>query len=451
MNRILKKLAVAALPMSLAAGCSDFLTGGELDTDPNRPLEPGSPNQLFVATQSAYWFNSTSEAVRAISMWMQQMAGTDRQYQSLALYDYVESEFDTPWIYVYGGGGLVDARKLQTLVAADKLYLGVAQLLEAMHLGHAADWWGDVPYAEAFTDQITPKLDPQLEVYAALQAQIDKAIVNISGGGQGPGAADLSYGGNSARWLALAHTLKARYYLHVAERDASAYAKAKAEAALGISSAAGTYSAVFSGSAGEENPWHQFVVRERTGYIKTGSTLVDTMKARNDPRLSSYFALNDRGVYQGAPQGAAFGPQFSDLSVGRRASGFDQPLVSFEENLLIWAEAAYRTGDEATALQKLNQERALYGIAPVVAAGPELLRQIMTEKYIALFQNAEVWSDWKRTCLPALTPAAGFSIIPARFYYPTSERQTNPNVPVLSGQPLRNPNDPANPGCDSQN
>ena len=26
----------------------------------------------------------------------------------------------------------------------------------------------------------------------------------------------------------------------------------------------------------------------------------------------------------------------------------------------------------------------------------------MTEKYIALFQNIEVWNDYKRTCLPAL-------------------------------------------------
>lgn len=451
MNRILKKLAVVALPVFLAAGCNDFLTGGELETDPNRPLEPGSPDQLFVASQSAYWFNSTSEAVRAISMWMQQMSGTDRQYQSLALYDYVESEFDTPWIYIYGGGGLVDARKLQTLVAADKRYLGIAQTLEAMHIGLAADWWGDVPYSEAFSDKLTPILDPQLQVYAALQTTLDKAIANIPAGGQGPRTKDLSYGGSATKWLELAHTLKARYYLHVAEKDPSAYAKAASEAALGISSQANSYFAVFSGAAGEENPWYQFIVRERSGYMKTGSTLVDTMNARSDPRRPLYFALNDRGVYAGAPQGAPTGSQFSDLSVDRRAAGFDQPLVTFEENLLIWAEALYRSGNEPLALAKLNQERALYGLAPIVAAGPELLRQIMVEKYIALFQNAEVWNDWKRTCQPALTPVAGFSIIPARFYYPTSERQTNPNVPLLSAQPLRNPNDPANPGCDSQN
>jgi hypothetical protein len=71
------------------------------------------------------------------------------------------------------------------------------------------------------------------------------------------------------------------------------------------------------------------------------------------------------------------------------------------------------------------------------------LADIMTEKYIALFQNIEVWNDWKRTCLPALTPAQGtVGGIPARLLYAQSERNTNPNVPLPSDQPARNWNDP---------
>jgi Starch-binding associating with outer membrane len=66
---------------------------------------------------------------------------------------------------------------------------------------------------------------------------------------------------------------------------------------------------------------------------------------------------------------------------------------------------------------------------------------VMTEKYITLFQNIEVWNDFKRTCIPALTPAAGKSEIPARLLYGTTERQTNPNTP---SNPPRNWNDPNN-------
>lgn len=91
----------------------------------------------------------------------------------------------------------------------------------------------------------------------------------------------------------------------------------------------------------------------------------------------------------------------------------------------------------------MNAVRADAGLPGL---GSVTLADIMTEKYIALFQNTEVWNDWKRTCLPALTPAQGATGgIPARLLYAQSERNTNPNIPLPSDQPLRNWNDPN--GC----
>jgi hypothetical protein len=75
--------------------------------------------------------------------------------------------------------------------------------------------------------------------------------------------------------------------------------------------------------------------------------------------------------------------------------------------------------------------------------GSATLNDIMMEKYIALFQNAETWNDWKRTCIPALTPATGtVGGIPARLLYAQAERNTNTNIPLPSDQPVRNWNDP---------
>jgi hypothetical protein len=84
------------------------------------------------------------------------------------------------------------------------------------------------------------------------------------------------------------------------------------------------------------------------------------------------------------------------------------------------------------------------GIGPEAAAGSALLKAILTEKYIAEFQNIEAWNDYKRTCFPNLTPTVAGLIIPARFFYDTSERQTDTNIPVPGAQPTRNANDPAN-------
>ena len=68
------------------------------------------------------------------------------------------------------------------------------------------------------------------------------------------------YGGDADSWIALAHTLKARFFLHTAEVvGAPAYTSAIAEANLGIASNDGDYVGNFSGSqVAESNPFWQF-------------------------------------------------------------------------------------------------------------------------------------------------------------------------------------------------
>ena len=111
------------------------------------------------------------------------------------------------------------------------------------------------------------------------------------------------------------------------------------------------------------------------------------------------------------------------------------------ENQLIIAEAAYRTSDETTARDSLNSERVAAGLlaVPGTVTGTALLDSIMTEKYVVTFQSIEAWSDYKRTCIPALVPAAGTAVI-GRLPYSINEVNTNPNVP--SPEPARNSNDP---------
>jgi hypothetical protein len=82
-------------------------------------------------------------------------------------------------------------------------------------------------------------------------------------------------------------------------------------------------------------------------------------------------------------------------------------------------------------------------------AGQALLREILTEKYVALFQSLEVWNDYKRTCFPNLEPVVEGQKVPVRLFYDTSERQTNTSIPDPAAQPFRNRNDPANPTSDA--
>lgn len=435
--------ACAALVVLGLAGC-DFITGPGLTTNPNAPSS-ASRDQRLVAVQTAMTVQLTGTLARAACMWIQQCAGVDRQYATLEKYNTTHDDFDTEWQQVYGGGGLVDARFIQSdaLAAHDSVYAGVGKVLEALDIGTAADLWGDIPYSQAGSNIATPIFDSQQSVYAATQAVLDDAIKDLAGAGSGPGGIDLWYAGDKAKWTELAHTLKARFYLHVAERDATNYANALAEAQRGISSPTHDLTTFQSSITTENNLWYQFQIVQRDTYLRTGAKLVDSiMVARNDPRLSSYFALDGNGRYQGAAPGDAYNPAVqSNLSATRLSPSFRQPLATHAEVQLIIAEAAFRTADQTTARDSLNAERVAAGLAavPNTVVDSALIDSIMTEKYVVLFQNIESWNDVKRECRPALVPASGTEVIGRPLYGSSEINANSSNVPM---EPVRNWNDP---------
>jgi starch-binding outer membrane protein, SusD/RagB family len=428
--------------LGVGTGCSNWLSDPQATTNPNRPTV-STPDQLLVATETALTQQYTSDLARTVCVWMQQCAGTDRQYRSLGLYQYGEDAYNGPFGGIYTGGGLIDIRTIEARAdsSKDQVYGGIGRVLEAMTVGIGADIWGDIPYSEAVANTVTPKLDPQEQVYAAIQAKLDTAVTMLTAAtGAGPAGADLFYGGNATKWLRLAHTLKARYYLHVAERQGNAaYQSALAEAQKGLQKGDDMRS-YQSEDPNEQNSWYQFIVIQRSGYMSPGAMLVNLLQSRNDPRLAQYFDPNSAGQYVGAAPGQQGSASISEFDGDRTGAAFRQPIVTAAENNLIIAESAFRLGQTALAVSALNAERTDAGLPSV---GSTTLADIMTEKYIALFQNTEVWNDWKRTCLPALTPAQGTTGgIPERLLYAQAERNTNPNVPLPSDQPARNWNDP---------
>ena len=441
--RLRNSVALAAIMVAgfVSGSCSDsYFEGPRLNENPNKP-STAAADQQFVGFQAFTFYVLTGDVNRVISLWMQQMAGTGRQWAGYDQYTVTENDFTMGAFYAQGG--FLDIRGVQSKVQDDKLYLGIAQTWEALLMDLTSDVWGDIPYSQAISDVLHPELDKQVAVHNALIALVDQGLTNITGGGTGPNAADLVYGGDQTKWTEAAHTLKARLYMHLAETDAANYAKALTETDAGISSAANDFTTYQSGTTGEANHWFQFRIQRGTD-ISAGKHLVDLMKQRSDPRLTAYFAPGPSagGQIIGAPPGQEFNGTQAWLSETRGAAEFRQPILTFAENQLIRAEAQYRTGAEPAALATLNAYRVSVGLAEKNGlAGAALLTAIMEEKYVALFQNTEVWNDYRRTCYPNLTPASG-NFIPARLVYGTDERRANPNIPSPSQQPRHNEDDP---------
>lgn len=476
-----------------AAGCSDFLSGPGIDQDPNSILNLTRPGPLYIGVQAAQSVQFEGQIARLAAEYTQQVSGNSRQSIGFDRYGMDPVTIDPEWISVYGsnrtlsgGGGLLDIRKMQQRARklGDSTYIGIGKVYEALVMGMAADVWGDVPYRQAAdsTNQ-TPVFDSQLQVYADVITQLDSAI-NVYLLAAGPSNlgppqdnAELIFGGRSAAdlrttYTQVAHTLKARYYMHLAEVDPANYANALAEVPLGISTPANDFNWFHDATPNGNNIWLQFYATRQD--IAPGAAIIEILKRRiaagveDAARLNFYFippagtagaptdffgfrpagstGLNtapgiDPG--NGAPAGGYADFNFANVNID--VGDFRQPVVTFAENELIGAEAAFQTGGQAAAQPFLDAARAnrVYGArgaTPVVfpPLGPvaATLQNIMEEKYVSLFLNIEAWSDYKRTCLPSLAPApplgsadAGTSPIAGRIPYGVTETNANPNTP----------------------
>lgn len=454
----LTRIAGVALVAGGVAACSDFLTGTGLTESPNTPTE-ATARQLFAGAQASQFTHWESQLARLATMYTQQLAGTNNQQQSWgSQYLLTEADISARFSAIYTGGGLIDLRRIQAAMrtAGDQRFEGVAKTWEAMLMGMAASLWGDIPYGEAGDASIaTPRLDPQQQVYADVQAKLDSALVLLDGPGAGPATYDRVYGGNVARWKAAANTLKARFHMHTVERlGAPALIAARAAAVNGINEAPTSVSdaihgqgpgdfRAFHGSAiTEANLWGQFLGNRQD--MTAGQTMITILQARNDPRLAAYFTTATGGGYRGADQ---FGRNASGASLVNPAVRlqftYRQPFITWAENRLILAEVAARLGDEDPT-PYVNAVRQSVGLAPL--ANSATLQDVMQEKYIVMFQNVEVWNDYKRSCYPPITPGGANNTsaaeVPGRLPYGFAERNANPNIPPPSEQPVRNWNDP---------
>lgn len=429
------------------AGCGKFLDATKSVADPNAPTV-ASINQLFVGILANIFGQQEGPAAMLICEFVQQCAGTAGRFvEQQGTYTYTNDDFDGTFNSIYTAGGLLSIKDAESRADAvgDKKYKGVLEVLEAMNMLFAADNWGSVPYREA-TTVTEPAFDPQLQIYDDLLKLLDQAIADLNGAGNGPAGFDLIYGGDATKWVQAAHTLKARIYLHLAEaRGASQYALARGEAQQGISTPANDFKASHTEATSERNMWYQFQLTSFGQDLVAGAKLVTIMQAQNDPRLPQYFGRNSAGGFGGydvATQSTVGGDPSPIANSGRNTATFAQPIITNDENLLIIAETAFRAGDAAAAATAFNTVRTRYGKATIAAP---TLTDIMTEKYIALFQNIETWNDIKRTCIPSLKPALGRSAVPGRIPYGITELQTNTNAAtdpptLITG---RNPNDPA--------
>lgn len=479
MNTYGKAGAVLALAL-IGAGCADFLNGPGLTENPNNPTQ-ATALQQFVSVQANMATRLEGQVARCAAIFVQQLIGSNnQQLQYCTGYGVLEGDISGQMAGFYTGGGLLGLRNVEAAAraAGDSLQYGIAKIWEGYAMGTATSVWGDLPYSEAVTEGIeSPKLDTQEEIYAAVQTRLNEGISALTylitptppAGNCAPSEGDLIFCATATtranqigRWIRAAHTLKARFYLHLVERSPSGtagvaeYDSALAQATLGINEAPTTATqAIHEQAAGDfrtfhgsiqdfdANIWGEFLLSRQD--IVAGNTLVTILKARGDTaRMRQYFDPNAQGQFVGNDQNnvtvrpagcpAPPGPCAASVinTATRRQFTFRQPLITWAENQLILAEAKFKTGDSLGGVTNVTNVRNALGL-PLLAA-PTFV-DVMTEKYIAMYQNIEAWSDYKRTCIPTLTPNGTATEVLGRLPYGSAERTANANIPLPSAYP----------------
>ena len=408
---------------------------GDVNLDPHAPLD-ASPAALLGTSQTRLVYTAGGELSRFSSIFTQQIDGIARQFDIYRTYGILPGDMNPLWNSLYAGI-LTDLQLLQAKADANNynLYGGICRALQAHTLMLIADYFGDAPYADALNidKALQPKYDTQAQLYTTIFSLLNEARTKLaaSPGALVPSSTDFIYGGSAAKWTKYCNVLAARAYLHLGKLDASNYSKALAELAKGsfVSSADDARLAFGGGGAGVgDSPWAQFNV-QRAGDVapsKSHNTLLTSLK---DPRAATYsVALN--GAHPIFTPTQAVGiltfteQKFIESECYLKSTTPD--TAKARASMLAGIQSSFAEAKVANAVTAYDIYIAQAAVNPQGA--PVTLKDVMTQKYLALYADPEVFTDWRRTGFPTLTPTTG-SAIPRRLLYPQSEIDLNSSAP----------------------
>jgi len=450
MKKYLRKLIYISLFLPLF-GCNDYL---DINEDPNVSSDV-PPELLLKGMELADVQIQSGHLMRVSQMWTGQLKGVANLYNRINDYIISPEESNGIWAYMYHG--IMTQNNIIQETSEDNLLKGIANIIEAHGIGSMVSQFGDVPYSQVGTED--SQFDGQVEILQSTQVLLDHAIQQLN---DVPDTRrindDILLGGNPTAWKQVANSLKARYFLMNRQ-----YAEAYQSALFGVNSPENSlkYAAAYGdyGSTNENSSLYFLILTgSRAGDLTTTGSYTQNLldkentASRNnsktdESRRRDYLILDPAGINN------------NRLS----AANSLMPLVTYEENLLILAEAGFRTEGFTEGLNRLNTLRQYLASGNAFAGDPTLnilyddyaendfasggienldnissdralLREIMEEKYISTFGTLLPFEDFRRiratdNDISIPIPINSGSVYPERFLIAQDEINGNFNVP----------------------
>lgn len=425
--------------------------------DPDININPNAPSEVTMGTllpsieaQMAYAMCGGSDMIGIQSVWLQQLDGIAREFMALTNYftdpESVNAVFDQAYSVA-----MMDAVTLIDLAnkKSSPHNKGVAKICLAVCLAQLTDVFGDIPWSESLKGVEIPRpaYDQQESVYEEIFRLLEEAIHDLSETDEPIGIdGDYFYYGDVSLWLKAAHSLKARYSIHMTKRKGSqAYQDALNELNMAFTSNDDDMQFNYGPGESESSPLYQFM-RDRDD-VRMGAYFIEMLKSYNDPRLPVFAFTDVNGEYTGSEPGSG---NTEASSPGPAMADAESPtlIMTYVECLFMKAEIIYQTDNDENLVREIlidavTESLSKFGVydEPWLSeytasvenlTGMNLFEEVMTQKYIATFYQPEVYHSWRRTGYPVIppNPLGVEDEIPRRFPYTSWEQIYNKdNVP----------------------
>ncbi|UII25426.1 SusD/RagB family nutrient-binding outer membrane lipoprotein [Fulvivirga maritima] len=355
MKKILINTCVFGMLLLIAVGCSDKLEDYYIDPNEttNADISKLFTNMLYNDyIRPTYWDYRTfkMEASAKFSLYYG-FGVANRMYQPSAGY------MEDRWEGFYSNGIMNSYRSMEQKYMSlsdeeqinNEVFMQLGKIILYDQASELIDYWGDIPFSEAGSLNLTnslgmAKFDDAAELYSTFISNLDEinsylSTLEMSSSTSGQlNAQDILNGGDIISWRRYANSLRARLLMRISDYDA---AKAQTELTKMFADEA-TYPIVSSNEENillEVNPESSNFYSDITNALQELSfgpyagdyMLEDVMVATNDPRTDVFWDAGSGG-FVGVPTEATTNEQQNLANDGVLAS-FDTLTFLYNWNI----------------------------------------------------------------------------------------------------------------------
>ncbi len=484
-----KLILILTVSIVLLNGCSKKIDEAYLTPNSFTEIEPETLlPQVISAMAGNYAGHGPLNDIRYIGAYVQYFSFhlANSTFDAMGYNNSIGDVAQSTWRMHYYDIGQNNQKMMQLAAAQERWGLvGVGKAIEAWSWMVTVDYYGEVIVKEAFDASLTSfNYDSEEEGYNRIRQRAFEALENLNKAQNDPKLSEADqyfYNGDIEKWKKFTNGILARYYNHFSNKASYKPDSAIYYADRAMTTTAENASVKFAATAlgATHNFFGPFranlggaAVTNPTG-IRQGAYIANMMNGTNpeftgvqDPRAWYMLRGNTNGTITGVVSGAGqnalaaadrpenfHGIAQTSNTANNTTPANDQncrfifrnnapiPVMTASEMKFIKAEAAFRKGDKASALQAFKEGinlhfdmlTTVYNAA--IPAGKEItptnrdaymnntaivptdpgnltLTKIMLQKYISLFAHGtlETWMDMKRYHYTDVDPQTGEQI-----------------------------------------